>query len=92
MGFAAPILPFISALGTVFSAVKGLKGEKKPQAAAAPKAAAAAGKTPEQEEDDRRKRIIAMNAGGQTGQMGQMTPAGGVGGQASVSRKTLLGQ
>jgi len=40
-------------------------------------------------EDEKRKRLLAVNA---RGLPGQLTPAGGVGGSASVARKMLLGQ
>lgn len=42
-----------------------------------------------QEEEERRKRLLALNAGGDKG---QLTPAGGDTSTAPVARKTLLGQ
>ncbi len=41
------------------------------------------------EEEDRRKRLLALNAGGNTG---QFTQAGGDTSMAPIARKTLLGQ
>lgn len=41
-----------------------------------------------QEEEEKKRRIVALNAGGIPG---QLTPAGGVQGAATVSRKALLG-
>lgn len=42
----------------------------------------------ERKDDERRKRTLALNAGGNAG---QLTPAGGVQGQASLARKQLMG-
>lgn len=40
------------------------------------------------QEEERRRRLVAMNQQG----TGQLTPGGGVTGQATVSRKMLFGQ
>ena len=70
--------------------LKGLMGAKKPiplTTAPAPKPAIDPN-DPDVIADEARKRRIALNAGPQPG---QMTPAGGAAGQATVQRKTLLG-
>lgn len=84
MTFLAPFAPLISAGMGLFSALRGSGGGGN-----TPRPAQSTAQTPAQIEDERRKRLVALNAG--AGQ-GQLTPAGGVAGQATVARKTLLGQ
>lgn len=69
-------------------------GAPKPQTFKAPAATPAADKGPSaadiaaQQEEEKRKRLVALNA---SGGAGQLTPAGGVAGQANTTRKMLLG-
>lgn len=68
---------------------KGIFGGGKKSGGAAPAAAAApAGQTAAQVEEARKKRLAALSGSAQ----GQLTPAGGATGTASIGRNTLLGQ
>ena len=95
MGFAAAAFTafkFIAPALSVASSLGLFGGKKKPSAAVPAAAAKPAGPSPtevaQKEDEDRRKRILALN---QKGQTGQLTPAGGVQGEGTTTRKQLLG-
>jgi hypothetical protein len=81
------------AVSTVTGGLLGGGKQPKPQAVKQPKPSTGTTKSPADvaadEEEERRKRLLALNAGGATG---QFTPAGGDTSAATVARKTLLGQ
>ncbi len=80
-------------LGPVGQLLVGGDKPKKSPVIEAPAASASTAKSPAEmaaaEEEDRRKRLVALNAGGNNG---QLTQAGGDQSQAPVYRKALLGQ
>lgn len=65
-----------------------LGGSVKATPTPAPVAPAVQEATPAQNEEERRKRILALNSGGNAG---QLTPGGGDTSQATTGRKALLG-
>ena len=89
MGIDPGTIAMISSVMSVAGKVKGLLGGGSKAAAPAAKAEAApAGQTADQVEQARKKRLAALSGAAQ----GQLTPAGGAQGTASIGRNTPLGQ